>query len=600
MSSIHNFMAGGGEMGARMRAHDWAGTPLGAIEQWPQSLRSAVSIMLPSKAQICMFWGPELTFLYNDAYRPVLGSKHPAAMGLPISHVWSELWDVGLKDLFDGVLNTGEAFRAEAFPFFLERHGYAEETYFDISYDPVRDESGRVGGVFCIVSEKTGRVIGERRLRTLRDLGRVASQAQSTSEAFRKAAEVLGGNPLDLPFALLCAAEGDSVPRPMACCGLDEPMPPSLKEHLAECTAFTVLPARAIGNAVAAAAPWPDPVREVVAVPLATAGEGRGSWLVCGISARRALDDDYRDFIQMVASSIGAAVDNARRSEDERRRAEQLAELDRAKTAFFSNVSHEFRTPLTLLMGPVADALADSTRPLPEVHRERLEMVQRSALRLHKLVNSLLDFSRVEAGRAQANYVATDLGAFTAELASTFRSAMDKAGLRFVVDSPACEEPAFVDRDLWEKIVLNLLSNAFKFTFEGEVAIRLRRVDAGFELNVRDTGVGIPEDALPRMFERFHRVEGARSRTHEGSGIGLALVQELARLHGGHASVESVQGAGSCFTVTIPAGVAHLDPARIGRAPGLTRTAVGAAAFVEEALRWLPGEPAPAPAPAPA
>ncbi|MEJ8835441.1 ATP-binding protein [Ramlibacter sp. AN1133] len=604
MTAGQDFLAGGGEMGERIRAFDWAATPLGPIPAWPQSLRSAVSILLPSRAQIAMFWGPDLVTIYNDAYRPVFGAKHPGALGRPIREAWDELWRAGLKELFDGVLQTGEAFWGRDLPFFMERHGYLEETYFDVSYDPVRDESGRVGGVFCIVSETTGRVIGERRLRTLRDLARIAAQAQTTAEVFGEVAAVLEDNAQDLPFALLYApGEGDGATL-VAQCGLEGSaaapahLPasggawPLARELTLLCGESLARPGPLHGG------PWPEPVREAVVLPLAGTGEAGHGWLVCGASPRRHVDDDYRDFLAMVASNIAAALDSAQRSEHEHRRAEMLAELDRAKTAFFSNVSHEFRTPLTLLMGPLDDALADAGRPLDAVQRERLELARRGGARLHKLVNSLLDFSRIEAGRAQARFVATDLPAFTAELASSFRSAIEKAGLRLVVDAPAARNLAWVDRDFWEKIVLNLLSNAFKFTFEGEIAVRLRETAGGFELAVQDTGVGIPAQELPRVFDRFHRVEGARSRTHEGSGIGLALVHDLAQLHGGEVAVASRAGEGSCFTVTIPAGSAHLDPARVGAAPTLPGTAVAASSYVEEALRWLPGEAAPAPAPA--
>ena len=171
-NSIHpqaqDWVTGGGEMGQLIRGFDWSQTSLGPIELWPQSLRSAVSILLPSKAQIAMFWGPDLIILYNDAYRPVLGDKHPSALGLPAREVWSELWDTGLKSLFEGVLETGEAFWASDWPFNLERFGFPEETFFDISYDPIRDESGAVAGLFCIVSDTTARVISDRRLKTLR------------------------------------------------------------------------------------------------------------------------------------------------------------------------------------------------------------------------------------------------------------------------------------------------------------------------------------------------------------------------------------------------------------------------------------------------
>jgi PAS domain S-box-containing protein len=587
MSAMNDFLSGGGEMGERIRSFDWAATALGPIAQWPQSLRSAVSILLPSKAQIAMFWGPDLVTIYNDAYRPVFGAKHPSALGRPIRDAWDELWRAGLKELFDGVLQTGEAFWAQDLPFFMERHGYLEETYFDVSYDPVRDESGRVGGVFCIVSEKTGRVLGERRLRTLRDLARVATQAHTIPDTFLQVASVLRANPQDIPFGQLYAS-GDADPQLMQSWGLDAEHAPQPSAGWLVHPEMTLVPAAAVLGGEFACGVWPEPLREVVVTPLAGAGDRPHGWLVCGVSARRAFDEDYRDFLAMVASGIAAALDSAHRSEDERRRAEMLAQIDRAKTAFFSNVSHEFRTPLTLLMGPVSDALADAARPLDPVHRERLEMARRSALRLEKLVNSLLDFARIEAGRANATYVATDLASFTAELASSFRSAMEKAGLGFEVDCPPSREPAYVDRDMWEKLVLNLLSNAFKFTFEGEVLVSLHEVGDGFQLRVRDTGVGIPREALPRMFERFYRVESTRSRTHEGSGIGLALVQELARLHGGRVTVESVQGKGTCFTVTIPAGMAHLDPDRVGQVSGQASTAVRARAFADEAARWLP------------
>ncbi len=279
---------------------------------------------------------------------------------------------------------------------------------------------------------------------------------------------------------------------------------------------------------------------------------------------------------------------NARAYEQERQRAEALAELDRAKTAFFSNVSHEFRTPLTLLVGPLEDGLGDSDTPLPPVHRERQEVAHRNALRLLRLVNTLLDFSRIEAGRIDANYEPTDLARFTTELAGVFRSAIEKAGLSLVVACDPLSEPVYVDRDMWEKIVLNLLSNAFKFTFEGQITVELRSAGERVELRVSDTGVGISAADLPRMFERFHRVKHARARTHEGTGIGLALVQELARFHGGSVAVTSQEGRGTTFTVTIRTGTAHLPPERVSRTRRPSSTSVGALPYVEEALRWLP------------
>ena len=346
------------------------------------------------------------------------------------------------------------------------------------------------------------------------------------------------------------------------------------------------------------AEPWPEPIRQVAVVPCTGGGEPPTSWLIAGISPRRRADEAYRDFLRLVGSNIAVALAVARRSEDERRRAQMLAELDRAKTTFFSNVSHEFRTPLTLIAGPIEDLLQDTDEPLGDAQRERLEIARRSTRRLQKLVNTLLDFARIEAGRVQASYVPVDLAALTADLASSFRSAAERGGLELIVDCPPLAEPVYVDREMWEKIVLNLVSNAFKFTLEGTITVRLRRRDASAVLEVIDTGTGIAAPELPRIFDRFHRVEGAQSRTHEGTGIGLALVQELARMHGGDVKAESTEGRGSTFTVTLPFGTAHLPRERIGAASTLPTTALGADPFVEEALGWLPGVPPLMPKPA--
>ncbi|HAB17397.1 MAG TPA: hypothetical protein DCE44_13210, partial [Verrucomicrobiales bacterium] len=565
MCNQNDFLRGGGEMGERMRIFDWSKTPLGPAACWPQSLRSLLSMMLPSKAQIILFWGPEYVVFYNDAYRPVLGAKHPQALGQPGGVAWKELWDAGanLHSLLDGVIRTGEAFTAKDMMFIMERHGFVEEAYFDVSYDPVRIESGEVGGVYCIVTETTGRVIGERRLTLLRDLAARNATARTAHDACVLAIETLAAKPHDVPFA---AAYLDGE--------LQACTPGIQSEQLQELKIGSV---------------------------------GR---LVVGLNSKRPFDEQYRSFLELVADQLDTAIANARAYEAERERAEALAQLDRAKTAFFSNVSHEFRTPLTLMLGPVEELLAGRHGDLKPDAKDQLETVNRNGLRLLRLVNNLLDFSRIEAGRIQARYEATDLAAFTAELASSFRSATERAGLRLIVDCPPLSETAYVDHDMWEKIVLNLLSNAFKFTFEGQIEISLKqglsdpscpsgdrtnRIDQKDQmdahhvtLRVRDTGVGIPAEAIPHIFERFYRVENMQSRTHEGSGIGLALVQELAKFHKGSVRVESRIGEGSTFFVSVPLGSAHLSPEKIG--PGRTRisTAVGAGPFVEEALRWIP------------
>jgi signal transduction histidine kinase len=286
---------------------------------------------------------------------------------------------------------------------------------------------------------------------------------------------------------------------------------------------------------------------------------------------------------------LGAANDALREA------TEKLRELDRAKTEFFSNVSHEFRTPLTLMLGPLEDALADGS--LAPAHKARITLAHENALRLLKLVNALLDFSRLQAGRAQARFAPVDLAQFTAELAGMFDSAVTRTSLRLQIDCPPLSEPAWVDRDLWEKIVLNLLSNAFKFTHEGRIAVRVGESRESMLLEVADTGVGIPEKELPRVFERFHRVPGAAGRAYEGTGIGLALVRELVGLHGGDVNVSSTVGIGTTFRVQVPKGFAHLPSDSLVQQTADTGASREAAAHLADARRWQrhteAGEPTP-------
>ena len=566
------FLAGGGETGSRLRSLNWETHPLGPPEGWPQSLKTIVRVMLDSRYAMWMAWGPQLTFFCNDAYLPTVGLKRDWVLGARSDEVWREIWpDIGPR--IEHVLTSGEATWDEGLLLFLERSGFTEETYHTFSYSPVYDDLSRVAGMLCVVTEVTERVVGERRLRVLRDLGVQALGVEDVEESCRRAMDVLVQYSTDLPFSALYVTDSDGNRAHRAALSSSAPQewfPPEV----------SVPSDPSLPN------PWRQ-VKNAVVLPLIGAGQDRPvGFLIAGISARRPFDEGYASFLNLVAGQIAAAIVNAQAYEAERERAEALAEIDRAKTAFFSNVSHEFRTPLTLMLGPIEDMASDPT--LPEEAQSRIRLLHRNSLRLLKLVNSLLEFSRIEAGRVQATYVATDLKALTADLVSTFRSAVELAGLKLIVDLESWSEPVYVDRDMWEKIVLNILSNAFKYTLKGEIAISLRRVGDAAVLSVRDTGIGIPPEALPRLFERFYRVEGAQGRTHEGSGIGLALVNELVKLHCGVASIESELQKGTTITVSIPFGKTHLPEDRVGKADSLRSPVVAARQYVEEALRWLP------------
>jgi signal transduction histidine kinase len=272
----------------------------------------------------------------------------------------------------------------------------------------------------------------------------------------------------------------------------------------------------------------------------------------------------------------------------------KLGELDAAKTNFFSNVSHEFRTPLTLMLGPLEEVLGDAEDPLGARQAGRLHLVHQNALRLLKLVNALLDFSRLEAGRLAARFAPLDVSTFTAELAGMFQTAAENGGVRLTIDCPPLSELLWIDRDLWEKVVPNLVSNAFKFTFSGEIAVCVREEGSRVLVEVADTGVGIPEAELPRIFERFHRVVGSTGRTHEGTGIGLALVRELVELHGGRITVESELQRGSTFRIELAKGYAHLPPEAVCHVAPHAGPGRDALAHAREAARWSGGSVPPA------
>ncbi|MBG6102854.1 signal transduction histidine kinase/serine phosphatase RsbU (regulator of sigma subunit)/DNA-binding response OmpR family regulator [Micromonospora vinacea] len=580
--------AAGGEMGERLATFDWSSGPLGEPGQWPPALTNAVGMMLASSAPIVMFWGDEQLAFYNDAYRPTIGGKHPDVIGQPARFWWAETWAV-LGPLLDDVRSTGRSYRGEDHPFMLDRYGFVEQTYFNVSYDPIRGDDGSVSGVYCIVSETTGRVLGERRLRALSELGAELSDIGSAGELGRTAAGVLGRHRADVPFALIYLADDSGQLTLAGHTGTTPPVTDVTSQLLARLTADGT-PATVEVAALLDALPV-DAADQALVLPLAATNQTVGA-LVVGVARQLPLSHDYRDFLGLVAAQISRAVGAQRAYEQERARAAELAALDRAKTNFFANVSHEFRTPLTLVLGPLEDMLADPE--LPATETDRLTMMHRNALRLLKLVNTVLDFSRLESGRLAARYQPTDLAGYTARLASTFRSATERAGLRLVVDCPPLPTPGFVDRDMWEKIVLNLVSNAVKFTFDGEIRVRIRAVEGAARLEVTDTGVGIVPDELPHVFERFHRVPGVRARTHEGTGIGLALVRELVEMHGGEVGLTSQVDEGSTFTVTIPFGSAHLPADRVAAFDPLP---VGepeqARLFVAETALWAGVAPTP-------
>jgi PAS domain S-box-containing protein len=596
--STHEWLAGGGEMSRLILATDWSATPLGPIDTWPPNLRTTVSLCLASNFPINIIWGPEAIQIYNSGYRVVCGAAHPRAIGESYRVTWASAWPA-IGEPFEKA-RRGETSYLENQRMFLERNGYLEETFFTFSLSPIRDEAGQVAGLFHPVTETTAAVLSERRTRALRDVVNDAGGAGSVEEACGLIVKALSHYRHDVPCAMFYRYDAMSDAHTLlGATGVDaksfvvghtvptDVAPWPFREVLEAGQGVMVDDVMARVGAIACA-DYPEPIARAFVVAIKTHATARPSgFAVVGLSTRLRADEAYQHFIEMLGKAVGTAIASALAYEEERHKAEALSAIDKAKTVFFSNVSHEFRTPLTLMLGPIEDALADTAAPLPTSQRERLERVNRNALRLLKLVNTLLDFSRIQAGRVDAAYRPVDLQQLTADLASVFRAAIEKAGLAFKVDIEDLGAEVHVDRDMWEKIVLNLLSNAFKFTLHGEIEVRLERRGDRAYLTVRDTGIGIPASEIPNLFQRFHQVEGSRGRTYEGSGIGLALIDELVRLHGGTTSVQSQEGSGSVFEISIPFGSSHLPADRLRARADAESVSVMRLAFQHEASGWL-------------
>lgn len=581
----------GSEMSRRVAEFDWARTPLGPSAQWPQNLRSALSLCLGSRFPILLFWGSEFRMLYNDAYVPFLGqAKHPEALGSPADICWREIWG-RIGPMLEGVTRSGEATWSDDEQFFFERALPREEVYVTFTYGPIfSEDERRVDGIFVPCTETTEKIVSARRLDTLRQLGARSGETRELDDACRRIAAALSENRFDVSFAALYRAEaepgGEGEPRFSLLASM------GLEAAALEASAWPLASVQASGQplvlelpeegAVLPGGAWPEPSTLARVVPLRWSGDGRvDGAVVLGVSPRRPLDAAYLSFQELVAGNIETAIANALAYQQERRRAEALIELDRGKTAFFSNISHEFRTPLTLLLGPLEEACANPQ--VPEGVRAQLGIAHGNSRRLLRLVNALLDFAQIEAGRLRASFRPTDLAALTRDIASPFRSMIERAGLRLSVECEALGEPVHVDAELWEKVLSNLLSNAFKFTLQGAIEVRLRREGRHAVCEVADTGIGVAADALPRLFERFYRVAGNAGRSMEGTGIGLALARELVGLHGGTIEAASEVGRGTTFTIRLPFGTAHLPAESLAAEP-----ARPARPLVEEALPWLP------------
>jgi len=591
-------------MAKRFEEFDWSRTSIGPVARWPATWRNVVELILVSSFPSALGLGPELIYFYNDGFINLGGpARHPSALGRPVREVWREIWEPVLERRFTETLSTGRPTGEADLLMPLVRSSYLEETYLTFSFAALADDDGNPSGIFCTATENTGQVIARRQLDCLRLLASQCAGAESAEGACRLAAQALGEQRRDIPFALLylldstgsriesVASTGLSrLPADVPGVGRLDPIADPWRLAAAAAGRAPLLidgVPELIGPALISPEVMP---KQAVVIPLAQAGaDAPKCILVTGINPMRPMEESRR-FFELITAQVETAISNARMRENAERRARELADLDRAKTAFFSNVSHELRTPLTLVIEPLRQVLDCAS--LDPGDRELLATARLAGSRLRKLVNSLLEFARIEGGRIDACYVPTELGSFTADLASMFRSVFEQAGIRFLIECEPLPQPAYVDRDMWEKIVFNLLSNALKFTLAGQVSIGVRALQDAVELEVADTGCGVSTEDLPRIFDRFAAIEAPGARTVERTGIGLSLVKERVRLHGGTIEARSERAVGTTITVRIPHGSAHLPQDHVAAAAGPSRPAEDAAQpYLEEAFGWLDKDP---------
>lgn len=551
--------------------------------------------MLTSRQPIWIGWGKELIKLYNDPYKDIVKGKHPWALGKPASVVWSEIW-IDIEPMLQKVMERNEGTYVEGQLLIMERNGYPEETYYTFSYTPVAGDHGATEGMICFNSDDTERIVSERQLGTLTLLSKSLSDAKSDREVFANTIEPIKKNPYDFPFAILYEFYGDKLKLVSATdfTGHTNACPAEI--NLSDPSVLAQKMAKALSTKNVEIVPeiqkvlgstpkgiWQSMPEQAFILPIAQRGQKDAfGILFAGANPYQLVGQKYLGFLNLVIDQTATSLVNVRALEEDRKRMEALSEIDKAKTTFFSNISHEFRTPLTLLLGPIEDLLNDPT--LDKEKKLKTEVAYRNAHRMQKLVNLLLDFSRIEAGRMDANFIPVDIASITKDLASLFRSAVEKAGMKLIVNADAVKKTVLLDVDMWEKIVLNLLSNAFKYSEHGSIEVSVKENGNTVAVSVKDTGVGIPEHELDNIFQRFHRVQNAKGRSQEGTGIGLAMVKELVKLNKGNITVESRIGEGSTFTVTLPLSEKEFDS-------GVKRPMARSSAsfYVEEASQWIHG-----------
>jgi PAS domain S-box-containing protein len=509
----------------RVSAFDWASTPLGSEDVWPQSLRTAVDICLHSRFPMFVWWGPACTNIYNDAYAPVLGERHPAALGRPARDVWRDAWtDVGPE--VEAVFNRGESTWNDRRMLTLDCNGVPEDRYFTWSYSPVRDERGHVGGLFCVVTEETGRVCAD---------ARVADVLHSMTDGYFA---------LDADWRL-------SYLNPQACTILGLAVDDVLGRTIWDI--YPTLYETEFGAAYRMTAADRKPRSftayfeeqqrwyEVHAYPAAAGGI---SVYFRDVTANKLIGLEREQLLE---------AERAARS-----RAERAAML---KDEFLATLGHELRAPLNAILGWTS-IIRDNDGDAADV-AEGMEVIDRNGRLQARIIDDMLDMSMIVSGKLRMEMQPLDLAAIVRRAVEAIRPTAKAKRVRLLSEIDGGDDISIMgDPARLEQVLWNLLSNAIKFTPKGgRVQVTLVRAASHCEIVVTDTGEGIAADFLPFVFDRFRQADGSHSRRHGGLGLGLSIVKELVELHGGSVRATSAGlGQGASVTVEIP--VMALAPAQ--------------------------------------
>ncbi|CAG8442393.1 9607_t:CDS:10 [Scutellospora calospora] len=591
--------------------YDWSTTSLGPIDSWDPTIKTAFNICLQSAFPITIFVPPDWNQFYNEACIPIIKAKHPYVFGKPTIEGFYEAAHFMIPE-FESVREKGKGIFKKDNCAELQRDGYIEETYFDYTMSPIFKKDGTFCGIFSLTLETTQRVLNTRRLSLLGKFGHQISDVKSLESACRIITNTLRDNNADIPYALIYFIEHKSTaasesliarlisttfddnsknkrrfpeyfPETHELINLNKDSNKShntyieLKRTTAtysflKCESWPIYLAIKDGQHVKVLL---KDESQAVLLPIKISsckGQVLSVVLICGINRRCTLDEQYMEFLQLVKTQVNAYLQQGNSVEEEKKSSNILINLNSQKIMFFQGISHELKTPLTLMLSPLDDVINECPQEAPIM--SYLQTIRRNSRRLLKLVNTLLQFSNMETDQLEANYRETNIAEFTRELVSDFENMAKSLGLDYIIDIPHSEEfikavgdNVYLDHEMYEIIIFNLCSNAIKHTWNGRITIRLyidykddKRLIV-FEIS--DTGVGIPKIALPNIFNRFYRVESQGSRSHEGTGIGLSLVKEFIIRHGGDITVTSVVNQGTTFKCWFPIGCMHLPANQI-------------------------------------